>query len=78
MWNMNDLYPVLLLFLGVSIAVAFIALCDKISKRFDYKWNSFYNFLGLIGFAVIIAITFEVSFGVKLSYIWREISLHLF
>ncbi len=74
--NMSDLYPVFLLFVGVSIAVAFIALCDKISRSFDYKWSGFYNLLGLIGFVVIIAKTLDVVLGIKLSELWRQFSLH--
>jgi hypothetical protein len=70
-----DLHPVLLLFFAVSIATVFLALCIRISDRFDNEWRYFYNLLGLIGFAVIIAITLDVVFGIKLSELWRQISL---
>ena len=65
-----DLYPVLLLFFGVSIAIAFIALCDVISDKSN---NDFYSLLGLIGFILIITITIDVVFGIKLLELWSEL-----
>jgi hypothetical protein len=71
-----NLHTVLLLFFGVSIAIAFVALCDMLSDRFD---NDFYNLFGLTGFIVIIVITLDAVFGIKLSELclelWRRLSL---
>jgi hypothetical protein len=71
-----NLYTVLLLFFGVSIAIAFAALCDKLSDRFD---DDSYTLFGLIGFIVIIVITLDAVFGIKLlalcSELWRQFLL---
>jgi hypothetical protein len=71
-----NLHTVLLLFFGVSIAIAFVALCDMLPDR---SGNDLYNLFGLTGFIVIIVTTLDAVFGIKLSglcsELWRQFSL---